>query len=205
MLQLFLDTHIKAKAILTRNDEKLLDFEFPLQGEMELLPKKCLDAISLAGFKAQEITQIKVIKGPGSYTSLRMGAVFANTLAFLTKAQLFAVDLFDFFHAKSPEKSCCVVLQINKTHVLLKDFSLDESFKKVPIDHLETNLKGFVCGELEDEIVEKLQIALNRKWLGRDKLNNDFMAFLQARCTLVDLIEPFYIAAPMIQISKKNN
>lgn len=45
-----------------------------------------------------DLKEILVVKGPGSFTGLRVGITVANTIAYLTKAKLFAISTFEYWH-----------------------------------------------------------------------------------------------------------
>ncbi|MBI5753994.1 tRNA (adenosine(37)-N6)-threonylcarbamoyltransferase complex dimerization subunit type 1 TsaB [Candidatus Peregrinibacteria bacterium] len=54
-----------------------------------------------SSLKFSDIQQIYVIKGPGSFTGLRVGITVANTIAYLTKAETFAPSTFKYWHSRS--------------------------------------------------------------------------------------------------------
>ena len=53
------------------------------------------------GLSKKDITQIVVVRGPGSFTSLRTGVAFANALAEGLGAQLFSLDTFELLRRKA--------------------------------------------------------------------------------------------------------
>lgn len=55
-----------------------------------------------AGHTAQQLDAIAVSIGPGSFTGLRVGVVFAKTLAYATGCRLVAVDTFRAIAVASP-------------------------------------------------------------------------------------------------------
>jgi tRNA threonylcarbamoyl adenosine modification protein YeaZ len=46
----------------------------------------------------QDIKKIYCISGPGSFTGLRVGVTVANTIAYLTGVELFAINTLEFWH-----------------------------------------------------------------------------------------------------------
>lgn len=55
-----------------------------------------------AGISSQQLNAVAVSIGPGSFTGLRVGVVFAKTLAYAIGCQLAAVDTFRAIAAASP-------------------------------------------------------------------------------------------------------
>ncbi len=65
--------------------------------------EKLMPAIDelLSTSKFSDIGQIYVIKGPGSFTGLRVGVTVANTISYLTGAKIFAPSTFEYWHSRS--------------------------------------------------------------------------------------------------------
>ena len=62
--------------------------------------EKLMPAIAELCKDLTAIDQVIVISGPGSFTGLRVGVTVANTIAYLNKCELYAVDTFDYWWAK---------------------------------------------------------------------------------------------------------
>lgn len=76
------------KAGLTINGEKyIVEQKLDKQKSQALLPliEKILEEKKI---KLQDLTEIQVNPGPGSFTGIRVGITVANTLAFLLKVPL---------------------------------------------------------------------------------------------------------------------
>lgn len=66
----------------------------PRQTAKSLIPT-IADALRSAGLTVQDVGVIAVVVGPGSFTGLRIGVTTAKTLAYVTRAQLFAANSLD--------------------------------------------------------------------------------------------------------------
>ena len=70
-----------AKIALCRNNQCLeKDFDL-IKGQAEGLIKKLAEILKEAGIDLKDIRAIAISEGPGSFTSLRLGATMANILA----------------------------------------------------------------------------------------------------------------------------
>ena len=47
--------------------------------------------------KYEDIEKVLVVKGPGSFTGLRVGVTVANTIAYLNKCELYGIDTFSYW------------------------------------------------------------------------------------------------------------
>ncbi len=52
-----------------------------------------------------DISRVICVRGPGSFTGLRVGVTVANTIAHLNHAKLFAVDTFEYLWHATAERS----------------------------------------------------------------------------------------------------
>lgn len=72
----------------------------------------------------KDLEQIFVVKGPGSYTSLRVGITIANTLAWVLKISLVSTDVFEVWEHRLPpetrEREHTLAIAAGKDHYLLK-------------------------------------------------------------------------------------
>ncbi len=77
-MELYIDSS-KAEKIIIRldNDEIVAEAH---KNKSQLLLKLIADSLEKKGFKARDIHAIKVERGPGSFTGLRVGLSVANTL-----------------------------------------------------------------------------------------------------------------------------
>ena len=148
-----------------------------------------------------EIQQIIVIKGPGSFTGLRVGVTVANTISYLTKAKLFAVNTFEYWHAVSKfpvlvyagsggvyfsQSATSPVKIIDLTE--LKEFLQKKKIRKVSGDITKDQkafLENIEFSQTKESFAEVMKMLLSKK--------------LKSVKTVV----PFYVKEPGITQSKK--
>lgn len=99
-----------------------------------------------------DIKEVFVIRGPGSFTGLRVGITVANTIAYLNKCDLFAISTFEYWHALS---DLPVLIFAGKGGVYLSENSNFKNSQLVNLPDLnkilkEKNIKK-VFGDISDE------------------------------------------------------
>lgn len=57
----------------------------------------------------QDLDNVLVVKGPGSFTGLRIGVATANTIAHLTNCNLFGISTFDYLWLTAPDNAAQLV------------------------------------------------------------------------------------------------
>lgn len=83
MLKLYINTSDNTKTIIGLNDERLEKPTGPDKSQQVLVLMDQL--LKNKKKKISEITEIKVVIGPGSFTGLRVGVAVANALAWSLK------------------------------------------------------------------------------------------------------------------------
>lgn len=82
-MKLYVDTSDREK-IIVGIDGKRFETNVQERRSQKILPF-IIQAISKNGFKLQDIAEIEVATGPGSFTGLRIGVSIANTLGWVLK------------------------------------------------------------------------------------------------------------------------
>jgi tRNA threonylcarbamoyladenosine biosynthesis protein TsaB len=82
-MKLYVDTSDREKVVVGI-DGKRFEANVQERRSQKILPF-IIQAISKNGFKLQDITEIEVATGPGSFTGLRIGVSIANTLGWVLK------------------------------------------------------------------------------------------------------------------------
>ena len=82
-----------------------------------------------ANLTAKQLQVVAVSIGPGSFTGLRVGVVFAKTLAYAVGCQLIAVDTFRAIAAASPRDvtEVFVVSDAQRGELFVGRYSMDDS------------------------------------------------------------------------------
>jgi len=159
------------------------------------------------GLFKTDITEIVVVKGPGSFSSLRTGVAFANALAEGLGAKLYMLDTFELLKRKAAiTDPLLVILQAGGLDVgvrynddpvrvgpiaeLLNDFPHDHSI------HIVTELNETQNEELHPLLLEK-------KWTLLE--GHELQTMGEALQTLglegleeVSMVEPYYLKTPHI-------
>lgn len=155
------------------------------------------------------LKQIIAVRGPGSFTGLRVGITVANTLRYLLQAELYQIDSFQLhwqahstLHANSPKnnsQNSALLIFAGKggVYVSLKPHEIGTlvNMPELP-KYLAQNEIQNIFGDVSAEQKNTLS---NFKWLENTQtfaqtiVNLDF-----SRLKKVDLIEPLYIKDPGI-------
>jgi len=148
----------------------------------------------------EDIKNLIVIKGPGSFTGLRIGVATANLIAYLNKAHLYCLTAFDFYWKMLGEKqeNMALLLYAGSGGVYVNGELVNlHELKK----HLsERKIKEFFGNISKDQKkeVSHLKFKTLRKSFGKvlEKFNlKDFEKTL--------VVEPLYIKGPGITPNKK--
>lgn len=117
-------------------------------------------------FDFEDIKNVVVVKGPGSFTGLRIGITVANTIAYLNGCGLTALSTFEYLHRKISDKrggvpaDIPVLLFAGKGGVYLSETPESEP-KLIDLPDLPEAVKKFekVSGDISDEQKEVLKSA----------------------------------------------
>lgn len=147
--------------------------------------EKLMPEIHKAGIDG--IKKIIVLKGPGSFTGIRIGITAANTISYLLKIPIYSLTAFDFLYEKF--KKYPIILYAGRKEVYIKS-----SAKEPPVIHLGTEVEGFFYGELlqeQEEAFKKIKLEKSKKTFGQ------VIANLSAKTLKKEkIVEPLYIKKP---------
>jgi len=154
----------------------------------------------------EDLAQVYVIKGPGTFTGLRIGITVANTISALVKAELIGLTTFDFLHTQTNNP---ILLFAGKGGVFLSE-KISKKPELINLPELNGILKKKKIVNISGDIIKE-QIAV-LKGVKFEKLENDFAAVMKNIIAKnlkkklykpVKLVKPVYIKGPNISISKK--
>ncbi len=60
------------------------------------------ELLKAAGWSFDDLAEVYVVSGPGSFTGLRIGVTVANTITYLTGAKLFGIKTFEYWNLLYP-------------------------------------------------------------------------------------------------------
>ncbi|MBI3834824.1 MAG: tRNA (adenosine(37)-N6)-threonylcarbamoyltransferase complex dimerization subunit type 1 TsaB [Planctomycetes bacterium] len=104
-----------------------------------------------AGVKSQEIAEIYVSHGPGSFTGLRLGVTAARTIAFACGSRLVAVPTLEAIanHAlelATPPAEIVVILDAKRGHVYAQSFKCDNGRIQPADEEAEVEPNQYLLG-----------------------------------------------------------
>ncbi|MCK9185826.1 tRNA (adenosine(37)-N6)-threonylcarbamoyltransferase complex dimerization subunit type 1 TsaB [Candidatus Gracilibacteria bacterium] len=147
----------------------------------------------------EEIKNLIVVKGPGSFTGLRIGVATANMISYLNKAHLYCLTAFDFYWkmlGEKPENMALLLfagsggVYVNGELVNLPDLKKYLKEKKVK------EIFGDISKDQKKEI-KNLKFKTLRKSFGKVLEKFELKDFEKTQ-----IVEPLYIKTPGITPSK---
>ncbi len=181
--------------------------------DVENLVPRLQELLDNAGATKEELTAIVVVKGPGSFTSLRTGVAFANALA----EGLGATHPMDLFEMTTFEALARKAATADPLLVLLPAGGLDAGLfhgEQLQVGPLSTLLATLphdpsfkVAAQLGETLADELKsIALEKEWHVLEA--HEFQTLGEALQTLglrglkkVSIVEPLYLKGPKITMS----
>ncbi len=149
------------------------------------------------------ITEIYVIKGPGSFTGLRIGISIANTIAWLNKANLFGIITFEYWESFASKP---LLVFAGAGAVYFKENS-DEKPEIIKIEELNEFLNKKNIKEVFGDISEEQKLSLKSiKFNECEKTFGELMLEIIKKSDKkpVKLVEPLYIKQPGITQPKSS-
>ncbi|MCX6734446.1 MAG: tRNA (adenosine(37)-N6)-threonylcarbamoyltransferase complex dimerization subunit type 1 TsaB [Candidatus Peregrinibacteria bacterium] len=154
----------------------------------------------------ENLDQIYVVKGPGSFTGLRVGVTVANTIASLVDADLIGITTFDFLHSQT---KLPILLFAGKGGVFLSK-NATEKPELINMPDLNKVLSKKKIKKVSGDII-KDQIKVLQK-VKFQKLTENFGSVMKEIIAdnikkkiykSVKLVKPVYIKGPGITPKKK--
>ena len=119
MISLFIDTSLENVSICIVKDDKLLSSVNKCIPNMHsvYVTKFVKDVLDEAGIDANDIDNIMVVNGPGSFTGLRIGVTIAKTYGYLIKKNITPVSSLKILAISSNQKKPIMsIIKANKSH-----------------------------------------------------------------------------------------
>ena len=110
----------------------------------------------------RDIEKVIVVKGPGSFTGLRVGITVGNTIAYLNNCQLNSIDTFNYFwHSMNENASTALLVFAGSKGVYVS--IPEEKVEVVPLEELNEylNKKNIqkCFGDISESQKEQLKIT----------------------------------------------
>ena len=208
-MYLCIDTATSASGVTLTDGKSVIHLSLDLYHASE----KLLDTIDSAIKKfKKELSDIKgvfVIKGPGSFTGLRIGIAVANQFAHQLKVPITGLKTDEWWSNRTKEKEFVYLQSMNKNETYVSKFEtrnskLENISQIIPIEDLSG--KKLWLGELSDE--HRKQLPSDFKEI-TDILSPEetwakiAQSTYNLQPTTYNLVEPFYGKEPTITKSKK--
>lgn len=175
MKLLAIETSIRPGSIALLDDGQFIEqmtLEQPGRRHAQSLHVCAHELLTRHAMRPNEIDAIAVSVGPGSFTGLRVGVVFAKTLSYITGCQIAAVDSH-LAVAESADKSITeltVISDAQRRELFVANFSRTESGEMEqngPIELMKSSdwLKGLsnetVAGPCIENLADQLPLTVN--------------------------------------------
>lgn len=119
MITLLLDSSSKQMAIGLAKDHKLIATidERAFQTQSELMTLRINELLNANNIKAQDISEIVVTNGPGSFTGVRIAVTIAKVMAYALNVPLYAVSSLHVFTHETKPTICVLDARNNRSFV----------------------------------------------------------------------------------------
>jgi len=166
---LAIDTSTRQMGVALYDGERVVNeqtWASPFHHTVELAPSVAV-ALERAGVTVADVQALAVARGPGSFTSLRVGLAFAKGLALARHLPLFGVPTLDFLAAAQPldRGPLAAVLEAGRTRLAVGWYQAQQNTwvptgldLLSPADFLDRiQQPTWVCGELSPEVYTLLR------------------------------------------------
>ncbi|HPU94794.1 MAG TPA: tRNA (adenosine(37)-N6)-threonylcarbamoyltransferase complex dimerization subunit type 1 TsaB [Candidatus Gracilibacteria bacterium] len=206
MVTLAINTASRTTQIaLLKQDKILKEKEWISENnESEKLMPEIDDLLKNKKIKYDDLERIIVVKGPGSFTGLRVGVSVANAIAYVQKIPVYGIDSFKFLRAKNEDDEIEVIVLFasrSEVYVQLTEKSEPVIYKvEEAVDVLKEKGIKKVFGEVLQEqkkSFKEVKLIESTKTFGETVLS-----LKEKELEKKSIIEPLYIKGPGISNPK---
>lgn len=206
MVTLAINTASRTTQIaLLKQDKILREKEWISENnESEKLMPEIDDLLKNKKIKYDDLERIIVVKGPGSFTGLRVGVSVANAIAYVQKIPVYGIDSFKFLRAKNEDDEIDVIVLFagrSEVYVQLTAKSEPVIYKvEEAVDVLKEKGIKKVFGEVLQEqkkSFKEVKLIESTKTFGETVLS-----LKEKELEKKNIIEPLYIKGPGISNPK---
>lgn len=165
--------------------------------------EKLMPEIAKLGY--DNLDRVVIIRGPGSFTGLRVGIAVANAIAHLQEIPVYAVDTFAYLRhsvglGDSDKPNATIVLFAGKNEIYIQNKE-SEYPKPTKLDEAQKSLKGKeIYGELHENQEKALKDA---KFTPIKKSLGEIITSIpEEKFEKSELVAPLYIKGPAISKPK---
>lgn len=205
MIYLAIQTALKHSEWAVLEDSQIRA-EITTDGPVDELTALLEDLLQKAHTQREDIDAIVLVKGPGSFTSLRSGIAFGNALAYALKLPIYEMSTLELLRLKSANPASTQVLLWSGglNAVLWNGSSWQEGSLAILLkDQPHKDLA--LVAELPESLQKELHsIALEKEWTV--EIPQKTFATVLAELDLnsleqVQSVEPWYLHPPKITVS----
>lgn len=206
MVTLAINTASRTTQIaLLKQDKILKEKEWISENnESEKLMPEIDDLLKNKKIKYDDLERIIVVKGPGSFTGLRVGVSVVNAIAYVQKIPVYGIDSFKFLRAKNEDDEIEVIVLFagrSEVYVQLTEKSEPVIYKvEEAVDVLKEKGIKKVFGEVLQEqkkSFKEVKLIESTKTFGETVLS-----LKEKELEKKNIIEPLYIKGPGISNPK---
>ncbi len=210
-MYLCIDTATAHSGVAITDDKKSVYLELETNHASDEILEKIDQLVKKTNIQLSDLKGVFVIKGPGSFTGLRVGIAVANQFAHQLKIPIIGLKTEEWYQYQTPEKDFIYLQTMNRDQVYMVGFGkfrrdFPQEIISVSDCHYELlSQKAKWLGQVSDEhrkvlsdITEITDLrSVDETWL---KVIQNTEVTSQKT---YELIEPFYGKEPTITKSKK--
>jgi tRNA threonylcarbamoyl adenosine modification protein YeaZ len=189
---LAINTAIKETSIALTDGKKIIHERSwgSFSNEAEKLMPEIAKAFKKAKIDFKEIKKIIVLKGPGTFTGLRVGVAAANTISYLLNVPIYSLTTFDYLYEKY--KKYPIVLYAGRKEIYIKKSAKEELIicKAEDTEKFLKTAYGEILPE-QKKFFKKIKLTKSKKTFGQVIANLNPKILKKEK-----IVEPLYIKKP---------
>lgn len=176
MITLFIDTHASKMVISLLKDESILEkIEKEEKNHSEYLMPSIDKVLINNNISVNDIDQIIVVNGPGSFTGVRLGVTVAKTLAYTINAKIYPISSLEVYGISDDKDYDLICIKDSKgVYSARKNKDLFKDFEYRKNDDFEEYIKtNHLKAEFSEEIdfVKILEYIKDRESVNPHSVN----------------------------------
>ena len=206
MINLILDCSCGMNVYVVKDDEVFLKIDSTQNKHSDEILLAIDNLLKDARVKINDVNNICVCVGPGSFTGVRVAISLAKGLSIGIGAKVYVLTNFEIFDIEDRENSC-LVLDGFSSYVYARKFKsgkiidecIDVNQLKSDIEELQMNV--FVTSEKTQNLLKKYKI--NSKIIKNNIINAFKCEIVNNKSTQLNQIFPVYLRASQAEIERE--